>query len=97
MEIATQAESDSTAIVIAQGDTCLGYPLKSFDTIAFASMSFSFVNLDQMKSRIKSKEKKIPCRYIYLLTEGKSVDRGVYDTVMKRQDFSYELFSKTNL
>lgn len=96
-EISVQAENDPTAIVIVQGDTCLGYSLKSFNVMVFASMSFSFVNLDQLKFRTKSMDKKTPCQYIYLLTEGKSVDRGVYEAVIKKQDFSLELFSKSNL
>lgn len=92
-EIAPEAENDPSAIVIAQSACCVGFSLKSFSTMVFASMSFSFVNYDQMKSRMKSMDKKTPNTYIHFLTEGKSIDNGVYASVMRKQDFSIELFN----
>lgn len=93
-DVAQDAENDPTAIVIAQGDTCAGYSLKSFNVMLFASMSYSFVNYDQMCSRMKAMEKTTGCTYIHMMTEGKSVDKGVYDAVKNKQDFSVELFKK---
>ena len=93
-EIAPEAENDPSAIVICQSDTSLGYSLKSFDTMVFASLSYSFVNYDQMKSRMKSMDKKTPCTYIHLLTEGDSIDKAVYKCVLKKCDFQAELFHK---
>lgn len=93
-EIAPEAEKDPTAIVIIQSDTVAGYSLKSFNTMIFASMSFSFVNYEQCKFRIKAMEKKEPCQYIHMITEGKSIDRAVYDCVIKKQDFNINLFNK---
>lgn len=92
-EIAPEAENDQSAIVVIQCDTCVGFSLKSFSTMVFASMSFSFVNYDQMKSRMKSMDKNTTNTYIHFLTEGKSIDKGVYDAVMRKQDFSIELFN----
>jgi len=93
-EIAPKAENDPSAIVIIQSDTCLGYSLKSFNTMVFCSMSFSFVNYDQMKSRMKAMEKKTPNTYIHFLTEGESIDRAVYDCVQKKSNFNIELYNK---
>jgi hypothetical protein len=93
-EVAERAEMAPSCVVLVQGDTCVGYSLKSFNLMVFASMSFSFVNFDQMKHRIKAMEKTEPCQYIYMLTDGQSVDRGVYEAVQRKQDFSIELFSK---
>lgn len=92
-DIALEAENDPSAIVVSQGDTCVGYSLKSFNLMVFMSMSFSFVNFDQMKSRMKAMEKTTPCQYVYMITDGESVDRGVYEAVQRKQDFSIELFN----
>jgi len=91
-DIAPDAENDPYAIVLIQADTYAGYELKSFNTMIFASMSYSFVAYDQIKSRMKAIGKTTPCEYIYMLTEGKSIDRAVYDCVQNKQDFSIELY-----
>lgn len=94
-EVAEKAEKEERAIVIMQGDTVAGYSLKSFSTMIFASMSFSFVNYDQARFRIQAIGKKNPNSYIHLLTEGKnSIDRAVYDCVKRKENFSIELYSK---
>lgn len=93
-DIAPEAENDPSAIVICQAETYAGYDLKSFNTMIFASMSYSFVAYDQMCSRIKAIGKTIPCQYIYFITEGDSLDRAVYESVKKKQDFSIELYKK---
>ncbi len=92
--IAKQAEAEDNCIVIIQNDTCDGYNLKSFDTMVFASMSYSFVNYDQIKYRMKSMDKNTPNTYIHLLTDGDSMDKAVYENINKKQDFSLELYAK---
>lgn len=93
-DIAPEAENDPSAIVIIQAETYAGYDLKSFNTMVFASMSYSFVAYDQVCSRIKAIGKTTPCEYIYFITEGDSLDRAVYESVKKKQDFSIELYKK---
>jgi len=93
-EVAKMAEEENNAVVLVQADTSDGYSLKSFDVMVFCSMSYSFVNYDQMKSRIKSMDKKHPNTYIHMITCGESVDRAVYGCVMKKQDFSASLYNK---
>jgi hypothetical protein len=92
-EIAAQVENIPSAIIIIQSATCAGYSLKSFSTMIFASMDYSYVSYDQMRSRIKSMDKTKGNTYIHMLTEGDSIDQGVFDCVSKKQDFSTELFA----
>ena len=92
-EVAQDAEKELHCIVLIQGDTVAGYSLQSFSVVVFASMSYSFSNYDQMRSRTKNMEKKEGCTYIHLITEGDSIDRAVYDCVKNKQNFSIELFS----
>ena len=92
-QIAALAERENDCIVLVQGDTCAGYSLQSFSVVVFASMSYSFVNYDQLRYRTKNMEKKTGCTYIHLITEGDSIDRAVYDCVKNKQNFSIELFS----
>jgi hypothetical protein len=91
-EVAALAEKEENAIVLVQGDTVAGYSLKSFSLVVFASMSYSFVNYDQVRFRSKAMEKKIPISYIHLLTRGDSIDQAIYDSVLKKQDFSVQLY-----
>lgn len=92
--VAQKAESHDKCVLLVQSDTCDGYSLKSFNTMVFASQSYSFVNLDQMKFRIKATDKTIPCTYIYLITKGDSLDRAVHECVARKEDFSEELYGK---
>lgn len=94
--VAKKAELADKAIVLIQSDTVVGYDLKSFSTMVFASLSYSFVNYDQCRSRIKSMEKSTGNTYIHLLIRGNSIDRAIYDCVKRKEDFSSELFDKRN-
>lgn len=93
-EVAYEAENSDKGVVLIQGDTVAGYSLMSYSTVVFASMSYSFVNYDQVRFRTKNMEKKTACTYIHLLTDGKSIDQAVYDSVSRKQDFSIELYAK---
>ena len=93
-EISAEAELCESAVVLIQSDTVMGYSLKSFSLVVFASMSYSYVNYDQVRFRTKNMDKLTPCTYIHLLTEGKSIDKAVYDSVSNKQNFSIELYNK---
>ena len=93
-EIAVCANADEEAIVFIQGDTCDGYDLQTFSIMVFASMSYSFVNYDQIKHRMKAMKKLTPNTYIHFITNGKSLDRAVYKSVQKKQNFSIELYAE---
>lgn len=81
-------------VVLIQSQCSDGYSLKSISTMVFASMSFSFVDYNQMCFRIKDMDKKTGNTYIHLLTRGDSVDKGIYDSVQRKQDFNAEIFRK---
>ena len=93
-QIAQKAEAVDDCVVLIQADTVAGYSLKSFNTMIFASMSYSFVNYEQAKGRIRSIDKLDASNYIHLLTDGDSIDRAVYDCVLRKQNFSEELYEK---
>lgn len=100
-EIAVEAENSEKAILLIQSDTCDGYSLKSFNITVFASLSYSFVNYDQIRFRTKAIEKKTPNTYIHLITRDKtiasmrkSMDQAVYDSVANKQDFNITLYGK---
>ena len=93
VEVSARAEKEDKAVLIVQGDTVMGYSLKSFDVTVFASLSHSFINYDQCRYRSKATDKKTPNTYIHLLTTGSSVDKGVYDSVKAKQDFDAGLFN----
>ena len=94
-EVAEIAEKEERAIILVQCDTVAGYSLKSFSLIVFASMSYSFVNFDQVKFRTKDMTKTTPNQYIYLLTQGDSIDNAIYNNVINKQNFSLELYAKS--
>lgn len=92
-EIAARANAREKCIVFIQADCSDGYSLKDFDTMVFASMSYSFISFDQMKNRTKSMFKKNICQYYYLLSRGNTIDNAIYKSVEKGQDFSEKLYN----
>ena len=95
--IADRAEHTDKAVIIIQAGCSDGYSLKSFNHMIFASMSYSFVDYDQMTQRMKAADKKTPCQYTFLITRGKTVDKGVYDSVMKGEDFNEQLYDRSTI
>lgn len=100
-EIAVEAEKCDKAIMLIQSDTCDGYSLKSFNFAIFASLSYSFVNYDQIRHRMKATDKTTPNTYIHLMTRDKTVecmnasmDEMVLNSVSIKQNFSIKLFNK---
>lgn len=93
-EIVNQIHEDDDCIVLIQAMCSVGYSLRSISVMVFASMDFSFPHYTQMCSRLNDMRKKEPNLYIHLLTRGKSVDRGVYDAVMKKSNFDAAIFER---
>lgn len=87
-----EAEGATNAVVLIQADCAEGYELPSFQVCVFASMSYSFVKWEQICGRFLRMNKPSRTTFIYLLTEGNSVDQGVYDAVKRKEDFKIELF-----
>jgi len=88
------AEQSEECIVLIQADCAEGYELPSFPICVFASMSYSYTKWEQICGRFLRMNKPSRTTFIYLLTEGESVDQGVYDAVKRREDFKIELFKK---
>jgi superfamily II DNA or RNA helicase len=93
-EVCLKAEAAKEAIVLIQADCSMGYQLPSFGLCVFASMSYSYVNWEQMCGRFLRMDKPSRTTFMYLVTEGESVDQGVYDAVKRKEDFKIALFKR---
>lgn len=92
--ITRQAEEAKEAIVLIQADCAEGYELPSFGLCVFASMSYSYVKWEQICGRFLRMNKPSRTTFMYLITEGDSVDKAVYDCIKRKEDFSINLFKK---
>lgn len=93
-EVCRAAEAADRAVVIIQADCGVGFELPSFELCIYASMSYSYTSWEQMNGRFLRMNKPSRTTFVYLLTEGDSVDQGVYDAVKRKEDFKIELFKK---
>lgn len=93
-EVCQQAEMAREAVVLIQADSSLGYELPSFGLCVFVSMSYSYVNWVQMQGRFLRMNNPSRTTFLYLLTEGESVDKAVYEAIKRKEDFSIELYKK---
>lgn len=88
------AEQSKDCIVLIQADCAEGYQLPSFELCIFASMSYSYTKWEQICGRFLRMDKPSRTTFIYLLTEGKSIDQAVYDSVKRKEDFKINLYMK---
>jgi superfamily II DNA or RNA helicase len=93
-KVTQKAETSEECIVLIQADCAEGYELPSFPICIFASMSYSYTKWEQICGRFLRMNKPSRTTFIYLLTEGESVDQGIYDAVKRKEDFKIELFKK---
>lgn len=87
-------EKADGAVVIIQADSCVGYQLPSFPICVFISMSYSYVNKVQIEGRFLRMDKPSRTTFMYLLTDGESIDQAIFDCMARKEDFSLELYSK---
>lgn len=92
--ITLQAEGAKECIVLIQADCAEGYQLPSFGLCVFASMSYSYTKWEQICGRFLRMDKPSRTTFLYLLTEGDSIDQAVYDSVKKKEDFKIALYGK---
>lgn len=92
--VCLEAEKRSECVILIQADCNVGYQLPSFELCIFASMSYSYVAHEQMSGRFLRMDKPSRTTFMYLLTEGESIDQAVYDSVKKKEDFKINLYSK---
>lgn len=93
-KITRSAESTENCICIIQADCAEGYELPSFPICVFASMSYSYVKWEQICGRFLRMNKPSRTTFLYLLTEGDSMDQAVYDAIKRKEDFKINLFKK---
>lgn len=92
--VCQEAEQADSAIVIIQSDCGLGFQLPSFELCIYVSMSYSYTSWEQMNGRFLRMDKPSRTTFLYLLTEGDSIDQAVYEAVKRREDFKIELYKK---
>lgn len=93
-ELVREAEMLDDCIVIIQGDCGVGFELPSFELCIFTSMSYSYTSWEQMTGRFLRMNKPSRTIFMYLLTEGESIDQAVYDAVKRKEDFRIQLYNK---
>lgn len=93
-EITLQAEKADNCIILIQADCNAGYQLPSFELCIFASMSYSYVAHEQLCGRFLRMDRPSRTTFMYLLTEGDSLDNAVYECVMKKKDFQINLYGQ---
>lgn len=92
--VTQEVESADNCVVLIQADCAEGYQLPSFELCIFASMSYSYTKWEQICGRFLRMDKPSRTTFMYLLTEGKSIDQAVYDAVKRKEDFKINLYSK---
>lgn len=92
--ITLAAEKAENCVVLIQADCAEGYQLPSFELCIFASMSYSYTKWEQICGRFLRMDKPSRTTFMYLLTEGESIDQAVYDSVKRKEDFKINLYSK---
>ncbi len=92
--VTLKAESAENCVVLIQAESVEGYQLPSFELCVFASMSYAYTKWEQVCGRFLRMDKPSRTTFVYLLTEGDSIDQAVYDCVQKKMDFKIELYKK---
>lgn len=92
--ICRRMESSDEAVLLIQADCAEGYELPSFPVCVFASMSYSYVKFEQICGRFLRMNKPSRTTFMYLLTEGDSLDLAVYQSVKRKEDFNINLYKR---
>ena len=93
-KVCLEAENADRAVVIIQSDCGVGFELPSFELCIFASMSYSYTAYEQMLGRFLRVNKPSRTTFVYLLTDGDSIDQAVYDAIQNKKDFQINLYKK---
>lgn len=88
------AEAAPKAVVLIQADCGIGFQLPSFGLCVYASMSYSYTSKIQMDGRFLRVDKPSRTTFMYLLTEGDSIDKAIYESILRKEDFRIELYRK---
>lgn len=91
--VTRMADEVDDIVVLIQADCAEGYQLPSFELCIFASMSYSYTKWEQICGRFLRMDKPSRTTFMYLLTEGDSIDQAVYDAVKRKEDFKIQLYA----
>lgn len=92
--VSRAADMATEAVAIIQSDMGIGFELPSFPICVFASMSYSYASYIQMLGRFLRVNKPSCTAFLYLLTEGDSVDKAIWEAVQNKKDFDVELYAR---
>lgn len=93
--ITLKAENSEHCVLLIQADCAEGYQLPSFPLCVFASQSYSYVKYEQICGRFLRMDKPSKTTFMYLLTDGDSIDKAVFNSVRAKEDFNLEVYGKT--
>lgn len=88
------ADAATEAVVLIQADTAEGYELPSFPICVFASMSYSYSKFVQVCGRFLRINAPSKTVFLYLITEGDSIDKAVWEAIQRKEDFQIELYAR---
>ena len=92
--IIQNAEKSDEVILLINSACSEGYELPSIGVIVFASLSFSYKDYKQSIGRFLRINKMKKNVYIHLVNEG-TIDEAVYKSIMKKENFDIEIYSKS--
>lgn len=84
-EVIAQAQASDDCVFIVQASMGAGFDADKFSVIIFASMSFKYIDMAQMKFRVKRIHNLHENTFVYLL--GGKCDQAVYNQVNAGRDF----------
>lgn len=96
-KVCLEAEKSKKAVVLIQADCAEGYQLPSFEVCVFTSQSYSYVKHEQICGRFLRMDKPSRTTFIYLLTEGDSIDKAIFNSVKRKEDFQINLYARKRL
>lgn len=89
-EVVQQIEKADEAVVLINASCSEGYELPSVGVIVFASLSFKYSDFVQAQGRFLRINKPKRNVFITLVTDG--VDKMVYESIKRKEDFSFKIF-----
>ena len=93
--VVQEVEASDECVVLIQADCAEGYQIPSVSVCLFMSMSYSLVKYTQILGRFLRIDKLEVGRnvFIYLLTDGESIDQAIYDCIMNKRTFSLAIYA----
>lgn len=88
--VVDKVEALSRCIVLINASCAEGYELPSIGTIIFASLSFKYADFVQAQGRFLRINK--PKRNLFITLVADGVDKMVYESIKRKEDFSLKIF-----